>query len=445
MLCKNSDNSRSGSLYYISRLVIGIIALITSCLLVLFSYKNYSRVSEAKKTLTEAESKSLAREIRTKIKNPEHLAKEKLIEIIQESAPKEITYLAIWHNGALFLENGTASMPFPQNYSFNKGPFFISAQERVVQALTPLHLFPPRPPGPPALTPPGGPSAERAPGADWLLLFEFVPMSALKLVKGAERSLFVGIFASIILLLATALFWLLSIQAERRARNEADRQRLTALGEMTAVLGHELRNPLASLKGHAQLLQESLSADNPEYESLGMILKEVKRLEYLTNHILNFARPNTHEPLAFELNSLIRDALASFPAENKVNFSGFAESYTIWGDPLKLRQAIINLFLNAFQAAPDKDVECLLRPKGSSVQLEIRDHGAGILKEHFSELFEPYFTTKTKGTGLGLAIVKSTIEDFKGTITAANHPEGGAVFTLTLPLSRGKDVAHTSC
>ena len=87
MFCRKNTASRSGSLHHISRLVIGLIALATSGTLVFFSYKNYSRVSEAKKTLTEAESKSLAREIRTKIKNPEHLAKEKLIEIIQESAP----------------------------------------------------------------------------------------------------------------------------------------------------------------------------------------------------------------------------------------------------------------------------------------------------------------------------------------------------------------------
>ncbi len=444
MLCKNSDNSRSGSLYHISRLVIGIIALITSCLLVLFSYKNYSRVSEVQKTLTEAGSKTMAREIRSKIGNPSQLTKEKLAEIISECSPEEITYLAILHHGSLILESGTATIPLPEDYSFNSGPFFINAQERVVQALTPLHRFPLHPPRPPELTPPGGLSAERD-TYGWLLLFEFVPTAALKLVKGAERSLFVSIFASIILLLATALFWLLSMQTEWRTKNEANRRRLTALGEMTAVLGHELRNPLASLKGHAQLLQESIPEDHPEFESLNTIIKEAKRLEYLTNHILNFARPNTHEPVVFELNSLILEAMESFPAENKVNFSGFAEKYNIFGDPLKLRQAIINLFLNAFQAAPDKDVECALKPKGGGVQIEIRDHGAGILKEHFAELFEPYFTTRTKGTGLGLAIVKSTIKDFKGTITAANHPEGGAVFTVTLPLARGKNVANISC
>ncbi len=434
MFSKMPVSSYRQSLHHVSRWIIGLISILTSSTLVFFSYKNYSRVSEVKKTLVVALTKSLTKDILSKISDPKELSKEDLLKIIAESTPDEITYLAIFYNGEAVLESGQTSKHLPQYYSFHEGPFSINVQERVVQVLTPLHRFHPLPPRGPEIAPAGLFRPEEIHGG-WLMFFEFVPMAALQLVGGALRSLLVSIFASVILLLATALFWFLSFQTEKRAKDEAARKRLEALGEMTAVLGHELRNPLASLKGHAQLLQEGLSPGDPGIESLNMVIKEAKRLEYLTNHILNFARPNTHEPCSFELNALLQEAASSFPSDNNLQLVEAAEKYTIWGDPFKLRQALINLFLNAFQAAPDKVVECHLHAKGNSVHIEIRDHGDGISAEHFPHLFEPYFTTKTRGTGLGLAIVKSTIEEFGGTISAANHPEGGALFVVTLPLA----------
>jgi signal transduction histidine kinase len=201
------------------------------------------------------------------------------------------------------------------------------------------------------------------------------------------------------------------------------KRNLESLGEMSAGLAHEFKNAIATLHGYAQLLE------SPE------LLNEVRNLSSMVTAFLNFARPQPLQLENVEIGSLVAECASELKPvfeELRVNFLIDSVPTTIRGDERMLRQVLINLLRNAAEAIPEHGLERSVFVKVGN-GIEIRDTGPGIPAADLAKIFIPFFTTKPKGHGIGLALAHRIVTEHGGTLSAANHPEGGAVFTIKLP------------
>ncbi len=285
------------------------------------------------------------------------------------------------------------------------------------------------------------------------------------------------------------LFAALASQAAIILQNSAvyeerkERDRLAALGEMAAGLAHEIRNPLGAIKGAVQVVEPGLAnADELTKEFLGVIVEEVDRLNQVVTQFLSYSRPFSGGVEQVDLASVIQATLRLLPAERvervQVDFGVFvphegmleagevmaqASSVAlklephapgVRGDPGSLRQVVHNLVLNALDATeageglesvgdqPGRvwiELEHRIRglPDTDAVALTVRDDGPGLNAATMSNLFVPFHTTKSGGTGLGLPISQRIVENHNGMIEVSNNPEGGASFTVLLPVDLG--------
>lgn len=311
----------------------------------------------------------------------------------------------------------------------------------------PVPRGPLKPPGaPPAGPPPDGPlSPMDAPpppggmrptptGPAKLIMVEFAPTVSQRLEEGGTQTLAVGALVALMLLGSAGVVWRLSLRAEaaQRAR-ERDRQ-LATLGEMSAVLAHEIRNPLASLKGHAQLLSEGLDDAPRKKRKADFVIKEAIRLEKLCEDLLSMVRAGKVQRAEADPRQVVQ---ASADAVDAERFALHLDaSPKVWPlDAARMQQVLINLMRNATQAAPDgPPTEVTVASRGAALTITVRDHGPGVPPEAAEHIFEPFHTNRVKGgTGLGLAVARRIVEQHDGTLTTHNHPEGGAVFTISLP------------
>ncbi len=227
---------------------------------------------------------------------------------------------------------------------------------------------------------------------------------------------------------------------------------LAMLGELAAGIAHEIRNPLASISGSIQVLNDSLSKEDVHINQrlMGIILREISRLNHLVNDFLNFARPQKIEIEEFNLSQLIMDTLYIF--QNSQSWAQYIDvktkffnSLKIRSDPQQLKQVFWNIFLNACEAMPKGGVICVSTDKLrelngkdeliDSVIVKVEDNGPGIDPKIITDVFNPFSTTKKDGSGLGLAIVKRIVEGLGGKVSGQNLANGGAVITILLPLS----------
>jgi two-component system sensor histidine kinase HydH len=288
-----------------------------------------------------------------------------------------------------------------------------------------------RPPGPPPG--PRPPEHERPPPPPHhrpALIIEFEPIASAEAVQRALRVLLASSGAGLLL---TAAAIGLALRAARDVRVEAEhakRRHLAQLGEMSAVLAHELRNPLASLKGHAQLLAERApEALAPRVER---VVAEAIRLEQLTNDLLEFARSGAIDVAATNPLSLVEDAVqATDPARVDVVAGQAPPTHPL--DAPRLRQVLVNLLENALSVTPAAERVVVTIAYDGGLVLTVRDHGPGIPMADRARVFEPFFTTKTRGTGLGLAVARRIVELHGGTIDVDDAPGGGALFRVYLP------------
>lgn len=220
---------------------------------------------------------------------------------------------------------------------------------------------------------------------------------------------------------------------------------LARLGELTAGLAHEFRNGLATIHGYARLLDPAaLPAPHGAYAE--GIRAETAALGDVVTRFLDFARPErvTLQPLALEL--VVRRAVHDAdPEGTSVSIAGsFGQ---VEGDDVLLRQAFANLVRNAIEACqragrtPEVEVRGTLHAAEGRVEVTVADNGPGLPDTDHDRLFQPFFTTRSEGTGLGLALVQKFVVTHNGHVRAANRPDGGAVFTVWLPL-RPADAAR---
>ncbi|HBA73345.1 MAG: hypothetical protein A2X82_17270 [Geobacteraceae bacterium GWC2_55_20] len=236
-----------------------------------------------------------------------------------------------------------------------------------------------------------------------------------------------------------------AIRSMETALKKADR--LSALGELSARMAHEIRNPLAALCGSVQLLASHGSIAEHDQRLLAIITREADRLDLLISEFLAYARPNQPHLEKVVLHGLIEDTcvfLASDPRMETVTIYNLIPSHTeIMVDPNQLRQVIINLLHNATDAMPEGGsitIESSLQLRGADgygkmpfVQISITDSGTGISEDAVQHLFEPFWTTKKHGTGLGLAISYRIIEAHGGNLTVKSPIDGGCSFIISLP------------
>ncbi|MCW5893203.1 MAG: two-component sensor histidine kinase [bacterium] len=266
-----------------------------------------------------------------------------------------------------------------------------------------------------------------------LLLVVYEPAEANALARSVRRSLFVSLAAVVALVFATVVLWRLTRRAEL-LQDAAERdRRLVTLGEMSAVLAHEIRNPLAALKGHAQLLQERLADGSPEHEKAARVVREARRLEDLTEDLLRFVRAPQIEPAPADPAALLAEATRSVDAE-RIRLDTTRAPHLWRLDAARIQQMLVNLLRNAVEASPaDAPVEACVEAADAGLVFTVRDHGAGLPGGDPSRLFEPFYTTRVHGTGLGLAVARRIVELHAGTITARTHPEGGGELRVVLP------------
>jgi two-component system sensor histidine kinase HydH len=265
------------------------------------------------------------------------------------------------------------------------------------------------------------------------LVVDFEPRLAARLASRALVALVAQVVTTGVLLAAAVAFWRHSRRAEA-AQAQAERDRhLRTLGEMSAVLGHELRNPLAALKGHAQLLLERLPPDHPGRPGAATIVGESVRLEALANQVLEFVKTGALSVRAVDPRALAAEAVES-AGVGEVGLPTDTAPPTWTLDRDRMVAVLVNLLENARDASPDgAPVELRVALDGNRLVLEVSDRGDGLSPGAEAHAFEPFFTTRVHGTGLGLALAKRVVEGHGGTIQAQNREGGGAVFRITLP------------
>jgi len=270
------------------------------------------------------------------------------------------------------------------------------------------------------------------------MVIELVPRVADQLSATARWLLIAGALVALVLtgLAAVLVRWSLGREHAVRAAEQA--RRLAMLGQVSAVLAHEIRNPLASLKGNAQLLAMALPDGDRNRAKADRVVVEASRLETLSNDLLEFARDGELRLDDVDPAALVRDAALAIssggePGRVELEADGAPRTWRLDRD--KIRSVLVNLLENA-AAISEGPITVRVARDGRHLALSVRDRGPGIPAGDLGHVFEPFFTRRERGTGLGLAIAKRLVELHGGSIIASNAPDGGAIFRVALPRAR---------
>jgi signal transduction histidine kinase len=228
---------------------------------------------------------------------------------------------------------------------------------------------------------------------------------------------------------------------------------MVALGEMSASVAHELKNPLVSIGGFARRLDRSVALEEPEKRYAQTIVEEVSRLERILNDLLSYTRD---EPMPFkdcDIRPILEESLSMVPGISDTGDLRIIREYgeeipRVMGDPHQLKQAFYSLVTNALDAMKEKGtlslrISTFLINGAPFVRVEVEDTGSGIDPEKLHHIFNPFYTTKEASLGLGLPIVHKIVTSHQGKIEVENHPGEGINFIITLPAARereGKEV-----
>jgi signal transduction histidine kinase len=235
------------------------------------------------------------------------------------------------------------------------------------------------------------------------------------------------------------------IAVEKQLRRS---EKLSTLGEMAAVLAHEIRNPLGSIRGTAEILRDDFRPGDPKYEFIQIQIKETERLNHVVEDFLRMARQQPVElrdcSIREELETIV--TLVAKEARDRgisLSIDPFDGKAIIRGDGEKLRQAFLNIVINALQATPSGGSVAIsvaqsslpsMEEENSSIEITFRDTGSGISADNLQRVFEPFYTTKSDGTGLGLAVTRKIIEAHGGLLTVASEVGSGTTVVVVLPI-----------
>jgi len=214
-------------------------------------------------------------------------------------------------------------------------------------------------------------------------------------------------------------------------------EKMSAMDDMVSGIAHEIKNPLASLSGSIQLLQEDTKPGSYEDKLMQIILRETHRLENIVNDIRLFAKPHTDNAIAIKLANAIQETIELFLNDPEWNqrirvTTSMNKNLSVFIDPSHFTQILWNLLKNAAQSIKGHgEIKISLKPSiNNRVHLTVKDSGIGIHQKDSSHIFDPFFTTKPDGTGLGLSIIHRLIDTYNGMIDFESTPGKGTVFTV---------------
>ena len=215
--------------------------------------------------------------------------------------------------------------------------------------------------------------------------------------------------------------------------------RLAAMGELTAGVAHEVRNPLGVIRASVQLLEDARCDAGRIHEAAEVIKQEIDRLDRVIKALLDFGRPSTPTLVHADINSVLEDVVLftqRFAGQSDVSIVENLQTDLplVLADPDQLKQVVLNLVTNAVQAMGASGGTITIQTKGDGeyVEISVADTGPGIAPQDLTKVFDPFFTKRAEGTGLGLTIVHRIIDEHEGHIEVESGPTG-TVFTVTLP------------
>lgn len=283
---------------------------------------------------------------------------------------------------------------------------------------------------------------------------EFIHNSGRKIIMGINAAHLEDVsnnFEGVVLLLR-------DLTEIRQLKNQVERmERLALLGELSAGIAHEIRNPLAGIKAATQLLEENFAKDEFQHQVVNRIIREVDKANRLLKEFFKFARPTRPKPGFYDIRKIVDDVYLLLAPRLKAKRIKFQEQFSdgvsqVYADETQIEQVVLNLFLNALDAMKNGGVlqvstsQKKLKPVESKpvdyslpdqelyyVFLEISDTGTGITAENLKKIFNPFFTTKSDGLGLGLSICSRLMEENNGKIDVVSHEGQGTTFVLALP------------
>jgi signal transduction histidine kinase len=219
--------------------------------------------------------------------------------------------------------------------------------------------------------------------------------------------------------------------------------RLSAIGQLSASLAHEIRNPLASLEGAIDVLEREPGSEELRQEFLGIMRKECRRLSRLLTNLLDFARPRRPQLKKVDVGRLVESvANLARPTAERSGVALKMEIATglpsIECDPEQIQQVVLNLTLNAIQSMPEGGTARIgVLGRDTGVLVEVRDEGCGVAEESLDRIFDPFYTTKDQGTGLGLSVAHQIVSQHGGMIKVQRNADRGMQFTVCLPIRYG--------
>lgn len=217
--------------------------------------------------------------------------------------------------------------------------------------------------------------------------------------------------------------------------------RLAALGELSAGIAHEIRNPLASVKGSVQILEGEIPPGHAKHEFIQIIREEADRLNRIVSEFLKFARPPRPRTETVSLNELLRSTLLLLQQELERSGIGLEDRLdsgmpNLRLDPDQIRQVLLNILINGIQAMPEGGtlrVRSRWEPADGFAAVVVEDTGPGVPESELEHIFHPFVSTKAEGSGLGLSISHQLVEQHGGRIQAENCAGGGLRITIRLP------------
>jgi signal transduction histidine kinase len=264
------------------------------------------------------------------------------------------------------------------------------------------------------------------------LLFEFEPTNSNGMIFRGWVTLLSGLVGALVTLLGSFFLVRTARQRELADLRAKEKEKLAVVGQMSAVMAHEIRNPLAIAKGHTQLLAEMLEPGTRVQRKAEQSIEALLRVEHLTNDLLDFIRSGKVNRSSVDPVSLIQNSIDSLHSTTSILVES-ASAPGSWSlDPLAMERVLTNLLRNSLQAQSGSEpIEITVSQQEQQLVIAVRDRGPGFPPE--TDVLAPFVTTKPTGNGLGLSIVEQIIKAHQGKIALSNHPDGGAIVTLFIP------------